>query len=129
MMEVDQSVEDALYWPQNIRKPEGGGDALWRAVHYRAAIELILQNQYHAVPMLEMVEALSKVKDEKGRCGVGADLLKSMVEWNVLSMRPYFELARDIPREAFGPEKKRVVTMPSPAHLLAAIKLRKQGIL
>jgi hypothetical protein len=52
-----------------------------------------------------------------------------MVEFNVLCLHPYSEMAKDIPREAFFKEvwgieeEDNVVTMPSPAHLAAVLKL------
>ena len=59
---------------------------------------------------------------------IARKILLSMVEWNALNMRPYFKLAKDIPRQAFGledvedPDLDRVITMPSAAHLRAASK-------
>ena len=70
----------------------------------------------------------------------GMKVLNSMIEYNVLSVRPYSDMAKDIPREVFfrtvegeeGIEEQEdsVVMMPSRAHLLFALKknrLRRCG--
>ena len=52
-----------------------------------------------------------------------------MVEVGILYLRPYSDMAKDIPREAFfkdvwgASEVDEVVTMPSPAHLAAVLEL------
>ena len=96
-------------------------------------VPLIVESEYHAVPMKKAAAALEPLLKVPMPEGVDArkiarKILLSMVEWNVLNTRPYFELAKDIPRQAFGPEDvevddlDRVITMPSAAHLRTANK-------
>ena len=95
-------------------------------------VSLIVESEYHAVPVQKAAAALEPLLKVSMHEGVDArtiarKILFSMVEWNVLNTRPYFELANDIPRQAFGPEAvadkelDRVITMPSAAHLVTAI--------
>ena len=117
-----------LNGPKALVSPIGAGPALWTADHYKAVVPLIVESAHHAVPRKKAVAALEGLPKELMPEGVNASkILLSMVEWNVLNTRPYFELAKDIPRQAFGPEAvadrklDRVITMPSAAHLVAAI--------
>jgi hypothetical protein len=95
---------------------------------YRTVLRLIAANPYHAVRSSEVHAALEKVGIKTGNARA-AQVLLSMVEYNVVSLRPYSNMAKDIPREAFlkqvGSKEKEdsVVTMPSPAHLAAVLKL------
>ena len=116
-----------LNGPKALVCPIGAGPALWTADHYKAVVPLIVESEYHAVPVQNAVAALEGLKVPMPE-GIDAyQILLSMVEWNVFIMRPYFELAKDIPRQAFGLEAvadrklDRVITMPSAAHLGAAI--------
>ena len=118
-----------LNGPKALVPPIGAGPALWTADHYKAVVPLIVESAHHAVPRKKAVAALEGLPKELMPEGVNASkILLSMVEWNVLNTRPYFKLAKDIPRQAFGPEDVekddlgRVVTMPSSAHLRTANK-------
>ena len=118
-----------LNGPKALVSPIGAGPALWTADHYKAVVPLIVESDYNAVPMKKAAAALEGLPKELMPEGVNASkILLSMVEWNVLNTRPYFKLAKDIPRQAFGPEDVekddlgRVVTMPSSAHLRTANK-------
>ena len=72
---------------------------------------------------------LEKVGVKTVKNVTAAQVLESMVEFNVLALRPYSKMAEDIPREVFFKEEwgleegDNVVTMPSPAHLAAALLL------
>ena len=90
--------------------------------HYRAVLRLIV-NPYHDFRQEDAEAALMAVGMNEN---VSADkVLLSMVEYNVLSLRAYSNMAKDIPREAFfrviGRKEKGDggVNMPSPAHLAA----------
>ncbi len=125
-------VKKALEYPGRMRTPLGSsGDRIWGKKHYKAVLRLIAANPYHAVPRTEVHAALKDVGGIPEN--VTADeVLLSMVEFNVVSLRPYSKMAKDIPREAFfkeagGKEKKDdVVTMSSPAHLGAALLLETE---
>ncbi|KAG7673828.1 hypothetical protein KSW81_007017 [Nannochloris sp. 'desiccata'] len=105
------------------------GPRIWEAKHYKAVLRLIAANPYHAVRRKEVYAVLEKVGIKMVENATAAKVLLSMVEFNVLSLRPYSEMAEDIPREAFfkkaGRKEKqdKVVTMPSPTHLAAVLEL------
>ena len=121
-------VAEALEFPGLIPPPVGSdGPRIWESEHYKAVLRLIAASPYHVVRQDDVEAALEKVGIAEH---VTADeVLLSMVEFNVVSLRPYSEMAKDIPREAFfkkagGKEKEdSVVTMPSPAHLAAVLEL------
>ena len=128
MSEPQKDVDKALKRPKRISPPVGStGPRIWERKHYKAVLRLIAANPYHAVRQDDVEAALEKVGIDEH---VTADeVLLSMVEFNVLSLRPYSKMAKDIPREAFFKEvwgieeEDIVVTMPSPAHLAAVLKL------
>ena len=110
---------------------------LWTSEDYRIAVGAITAAApYYAAWISLVVDELEK--DERlakqGRGGVsGIQVLLSMVEYDVLSIRQYSDMARDIPREALykmvegrngtkEEDKDSVVIMPTPAHLCAALK-------
>ena len=125
--------------PKSLVPPIGARLALWTADHYKVVLPLIVESAHHAVPMEKAAAALEPLLKVPMPEGVDAyQILRSMVEWNVLNIRPYFGLAKDIPRQAFCPEGEkpeavadhnlgRVVTMPSAAHLRAANKWVQAG--
>lgn len=121
-------VNKALESPELIDPPVGStGPRIWESKHYKAVLRLIAASPYHAVRRKEVYAVLEKVGIAERV--TAAQVLLSMVEFNVLSLRPYSDMAQDIPREAFfkkagGKEKEdSVVTMPSPAHLAAVLEL------
>ena len=118
----------ALEYPELIDPPIGStGPRLWGGKHYKAVLRLIAANPYHAVRRKEVHAALEKLDIKAVENVTAAQVLLSMVEFNVLCLRPYFKMAEDIPREAFFKKEwgvdveDNVVTMPSPAHLAAAL--------
>lgn len=122
-----------MFEPENNPTPEGGNRALWTAEHYRAVLRLIASSEYHAVRKNDVWKALEKECSKEGL--KPSQVLLSMVEYNLFSLRPYSKLAKDIPRDAFGPNEvvdaklDDVVTMPSPAFLWAAKELYRDGLL
>lgn len=133
-------VATALLRPEQIPVPEGGSPARFTAADYTTAVRLITQARpYHAVPQLVLEAELAK--GSHVATGVsGNDVLTSMIEYNLLTVRPYSEMARDLPRELFFRTKKgeegdeaeeedSLVMMPSPAHLHAALKKSRWGLL
>ena len=135
------AVDKALKRPELIDPPVGStGPRIWERNHYKTVLRLIAANPYHAVRQKDAEAALEKVDkknvvqkvlnmvDVKTENVTSDQVLLSMVEYNLVSLRPYSEMAKDIPREAFfkevwGIEEDSVVTMPSPAHLAAILKL------
>ncbi|KAG7669701.1 hypothetical protein KSW81_007849 [Nannochloris sp. 'desiccata'] len=129
------AVTKALEYPELIDPPIGSaGPRIWEGKHYKAVLRLIAASPYHAVRRKEVHAALENVGILENV--TAAQVLLSMVEFNVLSLRPYSKMAKDLPREAFFKdawgieEQDNVVTMPSPAHLAAVlileIKFQKQ---
>ena len=60
----------------------------------------------------------------------GSQVLLSLVQHNLLALRPRSRLARDLPPEVFeGELGARVVTMPSPAELLHVVEMDAAGTL
>jgi hypothetical protein len=124
-------VNKALEFPELIRPPVGSdGPRIWERNHYKTVLRLIATNPYHAVCRKEVHAALEKEGIPQN--ATAAQVLLSMVEFNVVSLRPYSDMAKDIPREAFFKEvwgieeEDSVVTMPSPAHLAACLLLEKK---
>jgi hypothetical protein len=120
-------VAEALEFPELIPPPVGSdGPRIWEAKHYKAVLRLIAASPYHAARRREVHAALMVGSDDSF---TAAEVLLSMVEFNVVSLRPYSTMAEDLPREAFykkvGRKEKidSVVTMPSPAHLAAVLEL------
>ncbi len=114
--------------PRRILPPVGSSaPRSWESKHYKAVLRLIAASPYHTVRQKDVEAALEKEGIAKH---VTADeVLLSMVEFNVVSLRPYSDMAKDIPREAYFKEvwdieeEDSVVTMPSPAHLAACLLL------
>ncbi|KAH7620754.1 hypothetical protein NADE_003367 [Nannochloris sp. 'desiccata'] len=126
LLKPSMAVTKALEYPELIDPLVGsGGPRLWEAKHYKSVLRLIAASPYYAVRRKEVHAALKDIPENV----TAAQVLLSMVEFNVLSLRPYTEMAKDIPREAFfkkvGRKEKQdnVVTMPSPAHLAAVLEL------
>lgn len=126
--EPQKGVTTALNFPERIPPPtDSSGPRIWESKHYKAVLRLIAANPYHAVRSSEVHAALEQegIKTENTTAD---QVLLSMMEYNVVSLRPYSKMAKDIPREAFfkkvGSKEKEdsVVTMPSPAHLAAVLE-------
>ena len=66
---------------------------------------------------MALAKDLGKGDQERGKL-----ILLSMVEYNLLALRPDSELARDLPEEVYGGDEDEVVTFISPAHAGSAKK-------
>ena len=131
MSQPQKGVATALERPEIIPpRTDSSAPRSWESKHYKSVLRLIAANPYHAVRQEDAEAALRGVGIDKNV--TGAQVLLSMVEYNVVSLRPYSDMAKDIPREAFFrmewgvEEEKDVVTMPSPAHLAAVLLLEKK---
>ena len=131
MSQPQKGVATALERPEIIPpRTDSSAPRSWESKHYKSVLRLIAANPYHAVRQEDAEAALRGVGMDKNV--TGAQVLLSMVEYNVVSLRPYSDMAKDIPREAFFrmewgvEEEKDVVTMPSPAHLAAVLLLEKK---
>jgi hypothetical protein len=131
LSEPQAEVNKALKRPELILPPVGStGPRIWERNHYKTVLRLIAANPYHAVRRDDAEAALEK--EGIAKHVTAAQVLLSMVEFNVVSLRPYSDMAKDIPREAFFKEvwdieeEDSVVTMPSPAHLAACLLLEKK---
>ena len=132
-----KSVMDAWLYASSFPKSVGSEARLWTSEDYRIAVGLIADAApYYAVPQIVLAAELEKDGrlSKQGRGSVdGLQVLLSMIEYNVLSVRPYSYMAKYIPREVFfrmvegenGIKEEKndsVVVMPSPAHLFEALK-------
>ena len=127
LVEPMKDVKEALFEPETMLAPQGSGPRLWTSEHYRIILRLIATSKHHAVEKRDAWKALEK--ESKKRKVAPAQALLSMAEFGLITLRPYSDLAIDIPRDAFGPndisdvELDDVVTLASPAHLRAAVIL------
>ena len=127
---LDGLVTDPLstvtnaYHPKSIAKLDE--PPLWSKDEWETALHCITTAPHHAVLRSEMEKALGTLLID-GEI-TGAEVLLSMVKYNLLTVRPYSTLARDLPREVYGEDKGEVVTLPSPAHVSAAKLLFKRRV-
>ena len=132
-----KNVMSAWLYATSFSKGVGSEARLWTSEDYQIAVGLIADAApYYAVPQIVMAAELQKDGRlaKRGRGDIdGLQVLYSMIEYNVLAVRPYSDMAKDIPREVFfrmvkgengikEEKKDSVVVMPSPAHLFAALK-------
>ena len=132
-----KNVTSAWLYATSFSNGVGSEARLWTSEDYQIAVGIIADAApYYAVPQLVMAAELQKDGRlaKRGRGDIdGLQVLYSMIEYNVLAVRPYSDMAKDIPREVFfrtvkrkkGPVEKNdsVVVMPSPAHLFAALQM------
>ena len=132
-----KNVTSAWLYATSFSKGVGSEARLWTSEDYQIAVGLIADAApYYAVPQIVMAAELQKDGRlaKRGRGDIdGLQVLYSMIEYNVLAVRPYSDMAKDIPREVLfrtvkrkkGPVEKNdsVVVMPSPAHLFAALQM------
>jgi hypothetical protein len=91
----------------------------WTPDEFRTVLRLIARAPHRAVLEEKVAVALG---------GRGFEVLLSLVEHNLLALRPESRLARDLPPEVFeGELGARVVTMPSPAELYCVLKMDEAG--
>ena len=91
----------------------------WTPDQFRTVLRLIARAPHHAVLAGKVAAALGEH---------GSEVLLSLVEHNLLALRPRSKLARDLPPEVYeGKRGGRVVMMPSPAELYYVMELYKAG--
>ena len=97
----------------------------WFEEQYRVALRCIARAPHHAVRRSALEWALGETGLAKGSVAV-----ESMLEYNLLALRPFSTQAwaRDLPREVYGPSKRReeVVTMPDPSSLRHVLLLEEE---
>jgi hypothetical protein len=99
---------------------KGGEPPLWTKDQWKLVLEDIINAPHHAV----LVSKVAELLDGSGRDG--EEILLSMVKYNLLALRSYSALARDLPKEVYGDLLAPVVTLPLPAHVWAAKALLKR---
>lgn len=113
--------------------PYGASPRAWKPYHYSAVLQKLINSPHHVVPKEVAYAALEEVVlPEDATVDV---ILNSMAEYNLILLRTYSKMSRDIPDEAFefrvtldgGLEyeaEETVVAMPSPARFAAPLKMR-----
>jgi hypothetical protein len=94
---------------------KGGKAPLWTAKQWRMVLERITTATDHAVLVSEIEKELGDGDVERG-----AEILLSMVKYNLLALRPFSTRARDLTKDVYGKRNAPVVTLPLPAHVWAA---------
>ena len=87
----------------------------WTEDQWETVLERITTAPHHAVLRKELAKALGEGDGKKGN-----KIILSMVKCNLLALRPFSELARDLPKEVYGGGMNEVVTLPSPGDVWAA---------
>lgn len=98
-----------------------GRPPAWSTEQYRTVLRHIATTPHHAVRRRDLARVLGSD---------GAAVLRSLVEYGLLTVRPQSALAHDLPQEAFWDKAGRedaVVTMPTPARLHAVLRMHKSG--
>ncbi|KAH7623574.1 putative ATP-binding protein [Nannochloris sp. 'desiccata'] len=90
----------------------------WTEGQWATVLQRITTAPHHAVLRNELAKDLGK-----GDGKTGKKILLSMVKYNLLALRPYSTLARDLPLEVYGVDEEEVVTLPSPGHIWAAKRI------
>ncbi|KAG7671494.1 hypothetical protein KSW81_003629 [Nannochloris sp. 'desiccata'] len=90
----------------------------WTEGQWATVLQRITTAPHHAVLRNELAKDLGK-----GDGKTGKKILLSMVKYNLLALRPYSTLARDLPLEVFGDEEEEVLTLPSAGHTWAAKRI------
>ena len=94
---------------------KGGEAPLWTKEQWKMVLERITTAPHRAALVSEIKKELGDGDGEKG-----SEILLSMVKYNLLALRPFTTLARDLPEEVYGDDEEDVVTLPLPAHVWAA---------
>ncbi len=128
----ETNVDSAWSYAETFPREPGLEASLWTSEDYQIAVSLIADaSPYYAVSKAVLAAELQKKERLLTRGVTGIQVLNSMIEYNVLYVRPYSVMAKDIPRGVFfrmverkkglKEAKDSVVMMPSPAHLFAAL--------
>jgi hypothetical protein len=90
----------------------------WTDDQWATVLERLTTTPDHAVLRKELEKEVAK-----GDGKTGKQIILSMVKYNLLALRPYSTLARDLPREVYSVEEEEVVTLPSAGHTWAAKRI------
>ena len=94
---------------------------LWTEKQWELVLQEIVKAPHHAVVRNELVTTLEELVPGARS---GKAVLLSMVEYNLLALRPPSELARDLPPDVYGDDElDMVVTLQLPVHVWAAKKI------
>ncbi|KAG7667442.1 hypothetical protein KSW81_004140 [Nannochloris sp. 'desiccata'] len=85
----------------------------WTEGQWATVLQRITTAPHHAVLRNELANGFGKKEMVKQ----AMKILLSMVKYNLLALRPYSTLARDLPLEVYGVDEEEVVTLPSPGHI------------
>ena len=112
-------VEKGL-WPEDfLTSGSSRSPAAWTGEDYKTVlreIALAKEEHKHAVSFYKLLDA------------VGQDALLSLVEWNLVAVRPSSSWAKDVPETVFSDlGAERVVTMPSPVALYFVLEMHAAG--
>ena len=108
-----RSAIEQGFTPKVIPKRDEPPD--WFEDHWATVLQRLTTAPHHAVLRNELAKELGKGDKQRGD-----EIIFSMVKYNLLVLRPYSTLARDLPREVYGVDQEEVVTLPSPGDVWAA---------
>ena len=105
-------------WPEDFPTQGSRSPPAWTAEDYKTVLrEIAFAKEYkHAVSYHQLKKM------------VGKKAVKSMVEWNLVAVRPYSSWAKDVPKTVFTDlDDEKLVTMPSPVALYFVLKMHEAG--
>ena len=116
-MATGSEAVDTGFYPNS--EPARGPAPAWTAVQYKAALRCIARAPHHAISKSALIKALGDDGDVA---------LSSLVQYNMLALRPYSSpaWASDLPQEVYS-KRLAVVTMPGPAQLRYVLSLEQCG--
>lgn len=121
-MSQARAAVDSGFDPDYLKEQKRTNPPGWTEAQYEVALQEIATGQtvngvrYHAVPEKALVAKLRQL-------GSGRRALNSMIEYNLLTLRPPSQLAQDIDVAVYGEQRRRVVTMPTPAYLYCVLEI------
>ncbi|KAG7674731.1 hypothetical protein KSW81_006157 [Nannochloris sp. 'desiccata'] len=117
--EVSTDLEDSVQrglGPEDFPTSGSRSLASWTEEDYKTVLREIVLAKIHAVSF------------KKLRKMVGRKAVRSMVEWNLVTMRRKSKWAKDLPETLFIElNDTKLVTMPSPAELYFILKMYDDG--
>ena len=108
---------------------------VWTADQWKLVLQRLTAAKHYAVIRSELEDELEEiVTNLQRKSGVdGTAILLSLVNYNLLSLRPPSTLARDLPQDVYGVQRegvmtlrKGVVTLPKAGHVPAATSLLEE---
>lgn len=124
IVESSRSTVQAGLVPSAVPTRASCSPPAWTAEQFKTVLRVIATSPYKAVQWWELKKALRSD---------GAAALKSLVEHEMLVVRPYSCSAQDLPEEVFrfrGSDlHDDVVTMPTPGRRYVALQMFNQGLL